>query len=116
MAAHRADGRQVSGVDAVDLHAAGEQRPGPAAEHHRRHALEHIARQGEGRSLFAIGAQDVGGAGVAAAFGADVFVVEQAAHHHAEVDAAEEIAHQQRDGARKEHRLDQSHGLHAPLR
>ena len=104
MAAHRTDGSQIPGIHAVYIRS-GKCGHAPVAQPHCYRALSHITGQSQSRGLFAIGAQDVCGASVAAAFGAHVLVIEALAHHHAEIDAAQQITDHNGDGHHQNKRL-----------
>ena len=54
-------------------------------------ALKSVTEEGQQAGLFAVGARDIGGAGVAAAVVADVIVIKEFRNHQRKVDAAEKI-------------------------
>ena len=104
MAAHRTDGSQISGIHAVHIRT-GKCGHTPVAQPYRHCALGHITGQGQRCGLFAVGAQDICGTGIAAALGTHVLMVEALAHHHAEIDAAQQITNHNGDGHHQNKRL-----------
>ena len=68
-----------------------------ASQRNRKHAFHSVAEKRQRRRLFAVGAKHVGGAGVAAAVGTHVIVIEQPGDEQRIVDAAQQIGEEKRE-------------------
>ena len=95
MADHTENCGQIGAADGVNQRfGAHERRENQLSQMNRDKTLAHIPHRGQQRRQLAIGAQNVGHSGVAAAMETDVIVIKQFGDHQAKEQTAQQISFQ----------------------